>query len=66
MLQARRTALMLIGWKRVRMFSREGTSIQIITDSGPTKFEFESEAEADSAFEEWMKRAKKSERGTVE
>ena len=54
---------MLIDWKRVRMFSLEGCTISLVTDSGPTVFEFASEAEARSAYEEWMKRGSKRERG---
>lgn len=54
---------MLVDWKKVRMFSIEGRSINLVTESGPRNFEFETEAEARSAYEEWMKRGSKRERG---
>jgi hypothetical protein len=62
MTSARRAALMLIDWNSVRMFSLDGRTIQVVADSGPATFEFDSETEARLAYEEWMKRGSKAQR----
>lgn len=50
-----REELLLVDWHSVRMLSIDGRVVHIVTEKdGARRFEFDSEAEARSAMDEWM------------
>lgn len=58
-----REELLLVDWRTVRMLSIEGQTVHIVTEKdGARFFQFDNEAEARAALDEWML----SSRGTSE
>ena len=54
-----KTTLNSVDWARVRMFSKEGKLVHVMTDEGPLDFEFATETEANDAVEEYFRRQEK-------
>ena len=53
-----RESLLLVDWNTVRMLSIDGRTVHIVTEKdGARQFKFDTEQEARTALDEWMRGA---------